>query len=130
LLTKTATRTKCNDHISDLKTSKSGSAANSWQSCLHKLAEALEARKYFRYAEQLRGAALSAPNNIAEDSASTPAAEFRQFLNLARRSPFENTSMLLVFEAMGLCKSGEIDSLLCQCEVWSRMMTNFARTLK
>ena len=36
----------------------------------HRLAEKLEQRKLFRYAEQLRGAGLSMPNNIAEGSGS------------------------------------------------------------
>jgi len=38
----------------------------------HKLSEQLETHRYYRYAEQLRAAALSVPNNIAEGSASSP----------------------------------------------------------
>lgn len=93
----------------------------------HRLAERLEKRKYFKYAEQLRSAALSVPNNIAEGSGSLHAGEFKQFLNIARRSLFEDASMLLVFEAMGLWREGEIDSLLSDCDKLSRMITNFAR---
>lgn len=37
------------------------------------------------------------PNNIAEGSGSTSKKEFAQFLNIARRSTFENASMVLVF---------------------------------
>jgi four helix bundle protein len=68
----------------------------------HHLANRLETCKYYRYAEQLRGAALSISNNIAEGSGSLHPAEFKQFLNIARRSLFENVSMLFVFEAMSL----------------------------
>ena len=95
----------------------------------HKLSESLEQQKYFRYAEQLRAAALSAPNNIAEGAGSLHMKEFKQFLNIARRSPFEDASMLLVFEAMGLWESGDIDELLCNCDSLSRMITSFSRTL-
>ncbi|MFQ5741600.1 MAG: four helix bundle protein [Acidobacteriota bacterium] len=55
--------------------------------------------------------------------------EFVQFLNIARRSLFEDASMLLVFEKLGLVNSGEIDPLLTDCDPLSRKITNFARTL-
>jgi four helix bundle protein len=94
---------------------------------MHRVSESLEAKRYFRYAEQLRGAALSVPNNIAEGSASPHVREFTQFLNIARRSIFENVSMLLVFEAMGLWAPGEIDGLLEAYDKLSRMITNLAK---
>jgi len=50
------------------------------------VADELEAKKFYRFAEQVRGAALSTPNNIAEGSGSLSKREFRQFLNIARRS--------------------------------------------
>src|SRR5687767_2061800 len=68
---------------------------------LHELANELEKRRYYRYAEQLRAAGLSLTNNIAEGSASIHPQEFRQFLNISRRSLFEDASMLMVFEALG-----------------------------
>ena len=68
---------------------------------LHLLAERLDGRKFYRYAEQLRAAGLSLPNNIAERSASPHVKEFQQFLNITRRSLFEDASMLLVFEKCG-----------------------------
>ena len=93
----------------------------------HRLADKLEKRKYFKYAEQLRSAALSVPNNIAEGSGSLHPAEFRQFLNVARRSLFEDASMLLVFEAMGVITADDINLLLTDCDKLSRMITNFSR---
>ena len=59
---------------------------------LHKLAEELDKKRLYRYAEQLRAAGLSLTNNIAESSGSTHSREFQQFLNVARRSLFEDTS--------------------------------------
>lgn len=93
----------------------------------HRLAESLDKRRYYKYAEQLRAAALSVPNNIAEGAGSLHVGEFKQFLNIARRSLFEDASMLLVFEAMGIWHEGEIDDLLSQCDKLSRMITNFSR---
>jgi four helix bundle protein len=96
---------------------------------LHRVAEELERRSLYRYAEQLRGAALSVPNNIAEGSGSGSVKEFRQFLNIAHRSLFENASMLLVFEAMGLWAPGRINNLLGECDEVSRMVTSFSRSV-
>lgn len=95
---------------------------------LHRLADSLSEKHCYRYAEQLRVAALSVANNIAEGSASTHVAEFRQFLNIARRSLFENASMLLVLEAMGLWPERQIDHLLGECDEISRMITSFSRS--
>src|SRR5437773_3796192 len=62
----------------------------------HRLADSLDKRRLYRYAEQLRAAGLSLTNNIAEGSGSTHVQEFKQFLNIARRSLFEDASMLMV----------------------------------
>ncbi|HEY8187629.1 MAG TPA: four helix bundle protein, partial [Pyrinomonadaceae bacterium] len=51
---------------------------------LHKLAEELDKRRLYRYAEQLRSAGLSLTSNIAEGSGSVHSREFQQFLNIAR----------------------------------------------
>jgi four helix bundle protein len=97
---------------------------------LHKLAGKLDERKFFRYSEQLRAAALSLTNNIAEGSGSTHDKEFVQFLNIARRSLFEDASMLLVFESLGLFTAEDIDELPTDCDHLSRKITNFSRTLR
>ena len=96
----------------------------------HKLAEQLEGRRLYRYAEQLRAAGLSLTNNIAEGSGSTHTQEFKQFLNISGRSLFEDASMLMVFEALGLFQRSEIDGVLIDCDVLSRKITNFSRSLK
>lgn len=70
---------------------------------LFPLAHDLEKRRLYRFAEQLRGAALSISNNIAEGSGSVHDREFVQFLNIARRSVFENANMLWVF-----CREGNL----------------------
>ena len=84
---------------------------------LHLLADRLETGRMFRYAEQLRGAG------------SIHVKEFKQFLNITRRSLFEDASMLLVFEKLGLIASVEIDRLLADCDELSRKVTNFSRSL-
>lgn len=95
----------------------------------HMVADRLQDRRLYRYAEQLRAAGLSLSNNIAEGSGSSHKREFIQYLNIARRSLFEDASMLLVFETLGLLESEEINGLLTDCDALSRKITNFSRTL-
>src|SRR4051794_12273997 len=89
----------------------------------HALADGLEKLRLYRYAEQLRGAGLSLTNNIAEGSGSIHLQEFKQFLNIARRSLFEDASMLMVFEKLNVVSSSDVDVLLSDCDVLSRKIT-------
>ena len=95
----------------------------------HRIAERLDRRRLYRYAEQLRAAGLSISNNIAEGSGSIHKQEFIQYLNITRRSLFEDASMLLVFERLGLLDSTEVDELLWDCDEESRKITSFSRKL-
>jgi four helix bundle protein len=94
------------------------------------LADQLEQQRRYRYAEQLRAAALSISNNIAEGSGSTSTSEFRNFLNYARRSAFECANMLLVFERKELPPSDKTRVLLVELNEVCRMMTALSRSLE
>ena len=65
---------------------------------LFDIADKLENKRLYRFAEQLRGAGMSMCNNISEGSGSTSKKEFIQFLNIARRSTFENANILILLE--------------------------------
>jgi four helix bundle protein len=93
------------------------------------LADGLEEKHRYRYAEQLRAAALSISNNIAEGSGSTSNSEFRNFLNFARRSTFECASMLLVFRRHELAAINAVDNLILELDQISRMLTALSRSL-
>ena len=95
----------------------------------HKIADRLEQAKLYRYAEQLRAAGLSVSNNIAEGSGSLHSSEFRQFLNIARRSDFECASMLHVFRKLSILTVDETSQLLDRCDEISRKSVNYAKTL-
>ncbi|MCH7226447.1 four helix bundle protein [Haloferula sp. A504] len=95
----------------------------------HEVAAKLEERRFYRYAEQLRGAGLSPSNNIAEGSASHHDKEFIQFLNIARRSTAELASMALSFEKMQLIAPTDTDQLLEQADKVARKLTAFIRHL-
>ena len=95
----------------------------------HRVADRLNQSRLHRYAEQLRAAGLSLSNNIAEGSGSNHAGEFRQFLNVSRRSLFEDASMVMVFEKLGILQEAEVADLLADCDLLSRKISAFSRTL-
>jgi four helix bundle protein len=94
------------------------------------IADDLEKRRLFRFAEQMRGASLSISNNISEGSGSNSKAEFASFLNIAKRSAFENANMTIVFKNRGLISTQTMESLLADLEQECRIITGFIHSLK
>ena len=97
---------------------------------LFDIADSLEQKKLFRFAEQLRGAGMSTSNNIAEGSGSTSKKEFHQFLNVSRRSTFENANILLILNRRNLISDSMLESVLERLDILCRKITNFQRSLK
>lgn len=97
---------------------------------LFELADKLESRKLYKFAEQLRGSGLSMSNNIAEGSGSNSKREFSSFLNIARRSTFENANVLIVLEKRKLVDESEVTVLLQRLDRLCRKITNFQKALR
>jgi len=97
---------------------------------LFDLADDLEHRKLFRFAEQVRGAAMSMSNNIAEGSGSSSNKEFKQFLNVARRSTFENANILILLHKRSLITDESLDEFLDRLDHLCRQITKFRGSLK
>lgn len=97
---------------------------------LFRISEKLDQRRYYRFAEQLRAAALSISNNISEGSGSGSARDFAHFLNISRRSVFETANMTMVFCEMGIIEKGSRDAILRELEEEAKMLTAFIRTLR
>jgi four helix bundle protein len=72
----------------------------------------LEEKKLYRFSEQLRGSGMSMSNNIAEGAGSDSKAEFKNFLNIAKRSTFENANILIILNKRNLIDASTLDSLL------------------
>ena len=94
------------------------------------ISDALEHRKLFRFAEQLRGAAMSISNNIAEGSGSSSSKEFNQFLNIARRSTFETANISILLQKRGLITEDALRKILDKLDHICRKITNFQKSLK
>ncbi len=93
------------------------------------LADALEKKRLYRFAEQLRGAALSISNNIAEGSGSSSKPEFKNFLNYARSAVSADANMLAFFERRGHISNETKLRLFNELEQLSKMILSFIRSL-
>ena len=94
------------------------------------LADHLDGRRLFRFAEQLRGAVLSITNNIAEGSGSISRIDFANYLNTARRSTFEVANILLLLGNNGYIDRKSLEFAIPELQEESRMILAFMRTLK
>jgi len=97
---------------------------------LFDIADDLEKKRLYRFAEQLRGAGLSMSNNIAEGSGSNSKKEFIQFLNIARRSTFENANMMMIYQRKDLISVELKDKILLELDELCRMISGFIKSLK
>ena len=97
---------------------------------LFDIAAELDRKRLYRFAEQLRGAGMSMSNNIAEGSGSSSKKEFMQFLNIARRSTFENANILILLRRRKLIEQETLEKSLDNLDHLCRMITNFQKTLK
>ena len=97
---------------------------------LFDIADELEKRKLFRFAEQLRGAGMSMSNNISEGSGSSSKKEFIHFLNIARRSTFENANILIILNRRQFVTNIRLDELLTKLDSLCRQITSFQATLR
>ncbi len=96
---------------------------------LFNMADALDEKRLFRFAEQLRAATLSITNNIAEGSGSTSNLDFAKFLNISRRSLFEVANMLILLSQDNRLESVKVEPLLIELEEQSRMLLAFTRAV-
>lgn len=97
---------------------------------LFELADNLTKKRLYRFAEQLRGSGLSMSNNIAEGSGSISKREFSNFLNIARRSTFENANVILILEKCGFLGEAEATEMLISLDRLCRKITNFQKSLR
>jgi four helix bundle protein len=93
------------------------------------IAEKLTNERLFRFTEQLRGAALSISNNIAEGSGSFSNKDFANYLVIARKSIFECANMLIIFERRNLIDHKTRSELFSALLILSSQITNFRKTL-
>ena len=97
---------------------------------LFDIADNLDKRKFYRFAEQLRGAGMSISNNISEGSGSDSSKDFANFLNIAKRSTFENANIIILLKRRNLITSEKENELLEKLDKLSRKIANLRKTLR
>ena len=97
---------------------------------LFDIADDLKRKKLYRFAEQLRSAAMSMSNNIAEGSGSSWNRDFSNFLNIARRSTFENANISILLYRRHIIGDSRLDAILKNLDSLCRQITSFQHTLK
>lgn len=83
----------------------------------------------FAFVNQIRSAAVSGSNNIAEGFECDSAKEFQRFLTIARRSSGEVRSMLWLAQDFAYLDGARAGELRQQAEVLSRRIAAFSRSL-
>ena len=96
---------------------------------LFDIADKVNNEKLFRFAEQLRGAAMSISNNIAEGSGSYSDKDFANYLAIARKSVFECANILVIFQRRNLITIEVKELLFNRLAVLSSQITNFRSPL-
>jgi len=96
---------------------------------LFNIADKANTEKLFRFAEQLRGAAMSISNNIAEGSGSYSNKDFANYLAISRKSVFECANILILFKNKDLINEEKKESLFKRLSVLSAQITNFRQML-
>ncbi|HLP73732.1 MAG TPA: four helix bundle protein [Bacteroidales bacterium] len=92
-------------------------------------AEKADEKKFFKFAEQLRGAGMSISNNIAEGSGSFSDKDFASFFNISRRSVFECANILFMYERRKIISTNEKTLLRTRLLILSKQITNFRKSL-
>ena len=93
------------------------------------VADDLDHIRKYKIAEQLRRAALSISNNIAEGSGSSSRRDFRVFLNSSHRSVFETANILTLCRRSKWLSEAAAMNYLRELEEIARMIIGFSRSL-
>lgn len=92
-------------------------------------ADKAETKHFFRFAEQLRAAAMSISNNIAEGSGSFSDKEFCNFLNISRRSVFECANIIHIYLMRQIISKEEKINIFGLLVTLSKKITNFRKSI-
>ena len=104
--------------------------ANQVSDLLFDYADQSDEKRLYKFAEQLRSAAMSISNNIAEGSGSFSDKEFANYLNISRRSIFECANILHIYQRRKIITAGQREKVYPDLIRLSKKKTNFRKTLR
>ncbi|MBK9983738.1 MAG: four helix bundle protein [Saprospiraceae bacterium] len=80
-----------------------------------RIADEMEKKKLWRFADQLRGVGMSIPNNISESTGTDMIGEEKQLLRYAKRECYEGANIMVIL------KNESYISLELQIEMFDRL---------
>jgi len=89
-----------------------------------------EKTKDYSFCDQVKRAAVSISNNIAEGSERTTSVEFSRFLDIAKGSAGEVRSMYRLAERLGFVTSTVTEERCARCASISKQLGGFAKFLR
>lgn len=97
---------------------------------VHKMAKKLPPEEKYEIGSQLRRSAFSIPANIAEGSAKTTNAHYKQFLETSLGSAFEAETALIAIGSLYEFIKDDADKLLGKVDEIQKMLIAFINKLK
>ncbi|PIV84970.1 MAG: four helix bundle protein [Nitrospirae bacterium CG_4_9_14_3_um_filter_53_35] len=101
-----------------------------WVEAIYNASKNFPQDERFGLTSQVRRAAVSVAANIAEGAERTSTGEFLQFLGIARGSPAEVETLLILAERLGLLRTEQRDTLLAQASEIGKMLVGLQRSLR
>ncbi|MDX1652605.1 MAG: four helix bundle protein [Brumimicrobium sp.] len=84
----------------------------------------------FGLTSQIRRAAVSVVNNIAEGAAKTSSKDFCRFLEMSLGSAFETETLLKIMKDLSYADPTKIDELLVKIEIQEKRINAFIQKIK
>lgn len=97
---------------------------------LFKIANELEQKKLWRFADQVRGVGLSIPNNISESTGTFLLREQQQLLRYSRRECFEAANMTVLLLMEDLIEEDLKNNLFERLDLESRRIQAYSDSLE
>jgi four helix bundle protein len=97
---------------------------------LFRIADILEEKKLWRFADQVRGVSLGMPNNISESAGTEMIGEQQQLLRYSRRECYEAANLLVILEKEKHISTTEKEELYERLHILSKRITSYSRSLK
>jgi four helix bundle protein len=96
---------------------------------LFQIADDLEAKRLFRFADQVRGVGMSIPNNISESTGTDMLKEQRQLLRYSKRECYEAANILVMLRMKNLITEVVKENLFERLDVLARRTQNYSKSL-
>jgi four helix bundle protein len=94
------------------------------------IADELEQKKLWRFADQCRGVGMSIPNNISESTGTNMKGEQQQLLRYAKRECYEGANILVMLELRLLITRSLKEEVFDRLDLLSRRIQAYSDSLK